>query len=109
MDYRYKLYRQRADKGTASGGVVVSGPVLRGMFGLRSTAASIKVGEKNVIFTTTGYGHGVGMSQYGANTLAYEGKNYREILTGYYSGVTFADEKTSLIIDYCCKTSFGDV
>jgi stage II sporulation protein D len=75
------------------GGVVVSGPVLRGMFGLRSTAASIKVGEKNVIFTTTGYGHGVGMSQYGANTLAYEGKNYREILTWYYSGVTFADEK----------------
>lgn len=75
------------------GGVAVSGPVLRGMFGLRSTAASIKVGDKDVTFTTTGYGHGVGMSQYGANTLAYEGKNYREILTWYYTGVTFANEK----------------
>lgn len=79
------------------GGVVVSGPVLRGMFGLRSTAASIRVGDKNVIFTTTGYGHGVGMSQYGANALANQGKSYREILTWYYSGVTFADEKDIII------------
>lgn len=75
------------------GGVVVSGPALRSMFGLRSTAASIKVGDKDVIFTTTGYGHGVGMSQYGANALAKAGKGYREILEWYYTGVTFANEK----------------
>jgi stage II sporulation protein D len=75
------------------GGVTVSGTTLRAMFGLRSTAASISVDDKNVTFTTTGYGHGVGMSQYGANTFAAVGKNYREILTWYYTGVQFAQEK----------------
>jgi stage II sporulation protein D len=60
------------------------------MFGLRSTAASVEVGEKTVVFTTTGYGHGVGLSQYGANAFALEGKTYREILSWYYTGVSFA-------------------
>jgi stage II sporulation protein D len=78
------------------GGVTVSGPSLRSMFGLRSTAASIDIGDKNVIFTTTGYGHGVGMSQYGANAFALQGKSYREILSWYYTGVTFTDEKDFL-------------
>ncbi|SHH58921.1 stage II sporulation protein D [Sporobacter termitidis DSM 10068] len=76
------------------GGVTVSGTSLRAMFGLRSTAASISVDDQNVTFTTTGYGHGVGMSQYGANTFAAEGKSYRDILTWYYTGVQFAEEKT---------------
>ena len=40
--------------------------------------------------TTKGYGHGVGMSQVGANAMAKEGKNYEEILTHYYTGVTLA-------------------
>jgi stage II sporulation protein D len=75
------------------GGVTVTGTSLRAMFGLRSTAASISVGETDVTFTTTGYGHGVGMSQYGANTLADQGKAYRVILAWYYTGVTFALEK----------------
>lgn len=74
------------------GGVTVSGPVLRSMFGLRSTAAAIEIDSKNVLFTTTGYGHGVGMSQYGANTMAQEGKSYREILLWYYQGVAFGNE-----------------
>ena len=39
------------------------------------------------IFYVTGYGHGVGLSQYGANQMALEGADYREILTHYYSGV----------------------
>lgn len=75
------------------GGVSVAGPTLRSMFGLRSTAASIEIDDKNVIFTTTGYGHGVGMSQYGANAFALEGKNYKDILTWYYIGVSIAYEK----------------
>ena len=75
------------------GGVTITGTSLRAMFGLRSTAASVDVGDKNVIFTTTGYGHGVGMSQYGANTLAAAGKSCREILMWYYTGVQFAQEK----------------
>ena len=37
-------------------------------------------------FDVTGYGHGVGMSQYGANYMAKNGKNYRDILTTYYQG-----------------------
>lgn len=79
------------------GGVSVTGPVLRSMFGLRSTAASIKLNDKNVIFMTTGYGHGVGMSQYGANAFASEGKSYKEILSWYYAGVTFSNEKDLVI------------
>lgn len=75
------------------GGVPVTGTSLRAIFGLRSTAASVTVDTKNVTFTTTGYGHGVGMSQYGANSFATEGKNYKDILTWYYTGVQFAEEK----------------
>ena len=38
-------------------------------------------------FETVGYGHGVGMSQAGANAMGKEGKNYQEILLHYYTGV----------------------
>ena len=41
-----------------------------------------------ITFHVTGYGHGVGMSQYGANELAKEGKSWQEILQWYYTGVT---------------------
>ncbi|MEL4105591.1 stage II sporulation protein D [Oscillospiraceae bacterium WX1] len=86
-------YTESGRVGTVKlGSVSVTGPVLRNMFGLRSTAASIKLDDKNVVFTTTGYGHGVGMSQYGANAFAQEGKTYKEILSWYYTGVTFSDE-----------------
>ena len=43
---------------------------------------------ETVRFHVTGYGHGVGMSQYGANTLASEGKTWQEILHWYYTDVT---------------------
>ncbi len=87
-------YTQSGRIGTVRlGGVKVTGPVLRSIFGLRSTAASIAIGENNIVFTTTGYGHGVGMSQYGANAYAQQGKNYRDILTWYYTGASFGDEK----------------
>ncbi len=42
--------------------------------------------DGNAVFYVTGYGHGVGMSQYRANALAKQGKNWQEILTWYYSG-----------------------
>ncbi len=45
-------------------------------------------GEINFRFTVTGFGHGVGMSQYGANVLAQGGAGYREILAHYYPGTT---------------------
>ena len=44
-----------------------------------------------VTFRVTGYGHGVGMSQYGANRLAKEGRTWQEILTWYYRGVTIGN------------------
>ena len=44
--------------------------------------------ENAFAFTTHGYGHGVGLSQYGANALALTGKSYQEILSLYYPGTT---------------------
>ena len=70
------------------GGVPIKGTALRSLFSLRSASFSIKASEQEVTFSVTGYGHGVGMSQYGANELAKEGKSYEEILKWYYTGVT---------------------
>ena len=69
------------------GGVQVKGTQVRSIFGLRSACFTWETGEKGVTFFVTGYGHGVGMSQYGACAMAEEGADYREILTHYYSGV----------------------
>ena len=77
------------------GGVEVSGQDLRRIFSLRSTSFTIEAGEGDITFRVTGYGHGVGMSQYGANTLAQEGKTWREILQWYYTGITIEDYTTS--------------
>lgn len=59
----------------------------RRRLGLNSTSFSWHITEQGIEFTTTGYGHGVGMCQYGANGLAQEGKTAKQILTHYYSGV----------------------
>lgn len=64
-----------------------TGVNLRNMLGLRSADFDIVVQDGNLIFTTRGYGHGVGMSQYGANGMANAGYNYNQILTHYYQGV----------------------
>ena len=68
------------------GGVELSGGAARNLFSLRS--ASFDVTEEDGVFTfsVTGYGHGVGMSQYGANALAREGAGWRKILAHYYTG-----------------------
>ena len=68
------------------GGAELSGGAARGLFSLRS--ASFDVAEADGVFTfsVTGYGHGVGMSQYGANALAGAGRDWREILAHYYTG-----------------------
>ena len=57
---------------------------IRSAFNLRSTSFNIQVEEDKVIFNVNGYGHGVGMSQYGANGMAKEGYNYKDILNHYY-------------------------
>ncbi len=60
------------------------GTVIRSKLGLRSTDFDITINEKDISITTRGYGHGVGMSQYGANGMAKEGYAYEEIVKYYY-------------------------
>lgn len=69
------------------GGISVKGTEFRKIYGLRSTNVNVISDGEKVRFDVTGYGHGVGMSQYGANYLAAQGKNYKEILKTYYTGV----------------------
>lgn len=64
-----------------------SGIEIRKILGLRSTDFKIILGDDNIDIITKGYGHGVGMSQYGANYLANSGHNYQEILKYYYKDV----------------------
>ena len=72
-------------------GQAVSGVRLRELFGLRSTDFTIELTESgDFIFTVRGHGHGVGMSQYGANLMAMAGRNYSEILKWYYTGIKIA-------------------
>ena len=68
------------------GGVTLTGSQLRQLFSLRSAAFTVTWDGSQFVFSVTGYGHGVGMSQYGANAMAKEGKTFRDILTWYYSG-----------------------
>ena len=60
---------------------------LRFLLGLRSNNFEFKLNGDHIIFITKGFGHGAGMSQYGANFLAKKGLNYKQILKHYYSGV----------------------
>lgn len=66
----------------------ISGVQFRNSLGLRSTDFDISYENGSYIITTRGYGHGVGMSQYGANGMAKEGYSYRQILSHYYQGTT---------------------
>ena len=72
---------------------IYSGTYIRKIFGLRSSAFDVKLVDDNVVFTVYGYGHGVGMSQNGANELAKQGKNYKEILSHYYTGIEIGYQK----------------
>ena len=68
------------------GGVTLTGNQVRGALGLRSPAFTIRYDGTDFTFSVTGYGHGVGMSQYGANKMAAEGADFRAILEWYYTG-----------------------
>jgi len=68
------------------GGRRYTGTQLRSLLGLRSTAFTVKIEEGNIRITTKGFGHRVGMSQYGAQAMALAGKNYEQILRHYYQG-----------------------
>ncbi len=76
------------------GGNSVTGNNFRKFFSLPSTNFSIKVENNNIIITTLGYGHGVGMSQCGAQVLAKKGYTYEQILKYYYLGVSIQKNYT---------------
>lgn len=63
----------------------VKGSIIREIFGLNSTNFTLEFSGDNIIFKTTGYGHGVGMSQYGAQSMALDGFSYIDILKKYYT------------------------
>ncbi len=69
------------------GNINMTGVKLRTLLELKSACFEVSFKDDTFTFKTLGYGHGVGMSQYGANYLAQKGKNYKEILYHYYSGV----------------------
>ncbi len=69
------------------GGVEIAGRTFRNLYGLRSANITFSVREDTVTMTVKGYGHGVGMSQYGAGAMAEEGKTAEEIIRYYYTGV----------------------
>ena len=82
---------------TSNGGEVSRGKAITGRnireqlldYNLRSTCFEVEYKRGNFIFTVKGYGHGVGMSQWGANYLAeHDGYDYEEILEHYYTGIT---------------------
>lgn len=64
----------------------LTGEQIRSAFSLRSSAFKITATENEVTFKVSGYGHGVGMSQYGADFMARQGSTYDEILKHYYKG-----------------------
>lgn len=68
------------------GGATLTGVEVRRVLGLRSAQFTVSFSGDTVIFTTFGYGHGVGMSQAGAQSMAGQGEDYVEILTHYYPG-----------------------
>ncbi len=74
-------------------GKTFKGTEIRTLFDLKSTDFDITI-DSEIKFITKGYGHGVGMSQYGANKLAQNGKNYEEILKHYYQNINI--EKISV-------------
>ena len=73
------------------GGVKITGAQARQIFSLRSASFTAAYQNGSFVFSVAGFGHGVGMSQYGADTMAKEGKTYQEILAHYYTGVTVED------------------
>lgn len=68
------------------GNLSVSGNDFRYLFDLPSAAFTVKITGDTVTFSSTGIGHGVGFSQYGADAMAKEGKTYKELLGYYYPG-----------------------
>ncbi len=73
------------------GGAAFDGQTIRRLFGLRSACFTLERTRDGFLFRVTGFGHGVGMSQYGAEVMARGGSGWREILAHYYPGTTLVN------------------
>lgn len=86
----YITVKDRTESGTVKTvdicGKELSGAEIRSVFSLRSSNFEISYNDGEFTFTVYGYGHGVGLSQYGADCMAKQGSDFKEILTHYYSG-----------------------
>lgn len=91
------------------GGVTLSGTELRSLFSLRSTDIEIRQENGFITFSTRGFGHRVGMSQYGAKAMAEGGSDFEEILTHYYTGVElrrlYCPESCALLVSNIANSS----
>ena len=87
--------KKRSDSGTVTelkaGDQIMTGRELRELLKLSSSNFNISYQNGMFTFASLGKGHGVGMSQYGADYLARQGKDYKEILTHYYTGVKITE------------------
>ena len=102
VEFTAEEFREKTDtagsvESVDVGGVSMNGSTLRSVLGLRSACFEWEAADGKLVFFVTGYGHGVGMSQYGANQMAKEGADYRTILTHYYTGVTVEPYTTAAI------------
>lgn len=83
---------ERLESGLVTGltvcGTAQTGTQVRKALGLRSANFSVDYKDELFTFTVTGYGHGVGLSQYGAQCMAQQGSDWREILQHYYTDIT---------------------
>lgn len=69
------------------GNLELSGVEVRTLLSLKSANFKVEVQQENIKFYVVGYGHGVGMSQTGADSMAKQGSNYKEIIQHFYTGV----------------------
>ncbi len=74
-------------------GTELTGSAVASTLSLRSANFTVKYSDSSFTFEVKGYGHGVGMSQFGADYMAKQGKNYKEILLHYYNGCTLKKPK----------------
>ena len=79
------------------GEATIKGKEFRKIFGLNSANFTLEVLDDNIKIKCLGYGHGVGMSQWGANVMAKEGSKYDEILEHYFKGSKIEESNKILI------------
>ena len=88
INFNIIAYKKSGRVATLSvGGKNYSGRQVREKLGLSSSCFTVEYVSNKYVFTTKGSGHGVGMSQYGAQGMALEGSNYKEILNHYYTNI----------------------